>query len=55
MEEQLQIKKKDRPLEQDLIVVKIYSPFGDLLAGDYQKVQNAIDVVSDNSIYPSHL
>ena len=53
MEEQSQIKKKGRPLEQGLIVVKIYSPFGDLLAGDYKKVQDAIDTVSDNSIYTS--
>ena len=54
MEEQSQIKKKGRPLEQGLIVVKIYTPFGDpCRTGDYKKVQDAIDTVSDNSIYTS--
>ena len=53
MEEQSQINKKDMPSEQDLIIVKIYSPFGDLLAGNYEKIQKAIDQVSENYIYPT--
>ena len=48
MEEQSQINKKDAPLEQDLIIVKIYS---DLPPVSYQKIQKAIDTVSENYIY----
>ena len=53
MEGHTHIKKKDTPSEEGLIIVKIYSPFGDLLAGKYQKVQEAIDTVSENYIYPT--
>lgn len=39
------MQKKLRPFDEQMIVVKIYSPLSAIYAGDYKKLQDDIDKV----------
>jgi hypothetical protein len=39
------------PYEENMIVVKIYTPFGNMLAGNYTKVQNEVDTALCDAMY----